>query len=126
MVHTYMEKLMEQKKVKMRMTRSKSRRALRRTRDEKRLEFTFSKKKAGCTENQFVTLHYANNDHHKGALLSVTVPLFICLNMNNEEEKRRKRGRHKADHRHTKQIADDTKQYKGRQEVYAVPRGSQF
>ncbi|KRY64419.1 hypothetical protein T4A_11967, partial [Trichinella pseudospiralis] len=105
-------KLMEQKKVKMRMTRSKSRRALRRTRDEKRLEFTFSKKKAGCTENQFVTLHYANNDHHK--------------DMNNEEEKRRKRGRHKADHRHTKQIADDTKQYKGRQEVYAVPRGSQF
>ncbi|KRY72096.1 hypothetical protein T4A_9554 [Trichinella pseudospiralis] len=46
--------------------------------------------------------------------------------MNNEEKKRRKRGRHKAYHRHTKQIADDTKQYKGRQEVYAVPRGSQF
>ncbi|KRZ41836.1 hypothetical protein T4C_5313 [Trichinella pseudospiralis] len=57
----------------------------------------------------------------------LVVALAKCsLNMNNEEEKRRKRGRHKADHRHTKQIADDTKQYKGRQEVYAVPRGSQF
>ncbi|KRY63481.1 hypothetical protein T4B_7132 [Trichinella pseudospiralis] len=36
MVHTYMVKLMKQKKVKMRMTRNKSRWALRRTRDEKR------------------------------------------------------------------------------------------
>ncbi|KRY64007.1 hypothetical protein T4A_5690 [Trichinella pseudospiralis] len=35
MVHTYLEKLMQQKKMKMRMTRNKSRRALRRTRDEK-------------------------------------------------------------------------------------------
>ncbi|KRZ21393.1 hypothetical protein T4B_10588 [Trichinella pseudospiralis] len=77
MVHTYMVKLMKQKKVKMRMTRNKSRWALRRTRDEKRLEFIFSKKKAECTKNRFLTLHYANNDRHKRALLSVKVHLFV-------------------------------------------------
>ncbi|KRZ42300.1 hypothetical protein T4C_9057, partial [Trichinella pseudospiralis] len=96
MVHTYMVKLMKQKKVKMRMTRNKSRWALRRTRDEKSL----SSPREGSNA--------------------------LKTDMNNEEKKRRKRGRHKAYHRHTKQIADDTKQYKGRQEVYAVPRGSQF
>ncbi|KRY62081.1 hypothetical protein T4A_1058, partial [Trichinella pseudospiralis] len=36
-----------------------------------RLEFIFSKKKAVCTKNRFLTLHYANNDRHKRALLSV-------------------------------------------------------
>ncbi|KRY63713.1 hypothetical protein T4D_3744, partial [Trichinella pseudospiralis] len=42
-----------------------------------RLEFIFSKRKTECTKNRFLTLHYANNDRHKGALLSVTVHLFV-------------------------------------------------
>ncbi|KRZ42150.1 hypothetical protein T4C_10484, partial [Trichinella pseudospiralis] len=75
-VHTYMVKLMKQKKVKTRMTPSKSRMAFRRTRNEKRSEFMFSKKKTECTKNRFLTLHYANNDRHKRALLSVKVKLM--------------------------------------------------
>ncbi|KRX29372.1 hypothetical protein T06_9472, partial [Trichinella sp. T6] len=47
--------------------------------------------------------------------------------MNNEEKKKRKHRRlveQIADD--TKRIADDTKQNKKRQKVYAVPRGSLF
>ncbi|KRY85723.1 hypothetical protein T4D_10119 [Trichinella pseudospiralis] len=29
------------------------------------------------TKNRFLTLHYANNDRHKGAFLSIKVHLFI-------------------------------------------------
>ncbi|KRY85313.1 hypothetical protein T4D_6690 [Trichinella pseudospiralis] len=43
--YIYMVKLMKQKKVKARMTPSKSWTTLRRKRDEKRLEFIFSKRK---------------------------------------------------------------------------------
>ncbi|KRY74951.1 hypothetical protein T4A_5075, partial [Trichinella pseudospiralis] len=36
-----------------------------------------NKKKTECTKNRFLTLHYANNDRRKGALLSVTVHFII-------------------------------------------------
>ncbi|KRX20248.1 hypothetical protein T07_13760 [Trichinella nelsoni] len=90
-----------------------------------------------------IALRYANKDRHKGALSSLEcthsfdlrgkcdiifdLTFNIFTDMNSEEKKKRKYGRHEmqiADD--TKRIADDTKQNKKRQKVSVVPRGSRF